>query len=231
MRLRFLLLGLLFFVFLGLLLQSSLGQQNLAMGNSPTLGFQPDSSLQLRSMGLEEDSLSSKLLQKDTSTIYKWDEEILDWIPIIDLDGLHHELNIEPPVNHSALSATLDWEVLMNILYQKKYYPELDMSIFAPVFGQQQEQLNGNPIVMEGFIIPIDEEEGLWALSAYPIASCFFCGQASPASVISIYLNEQPSRGQYKTGDKVLLRGTLRLNYDDPAELYYLVKEAEIRQI
>lgn len=231
MRLRFLLFGLLFFVFLGLLLQSNLGQQNLAMGNTPTLGFQPDSTLQLRSIELEEDSLSPKLLLKDTSTIYEWDEEMLDWIPVIKLEGLHHELNNEPIVTHSALTVTLDWEVMMDILYQLKYYPELDMSIFAPVFGQQQKQLNGRTIVMEGFIIPIDEEEGLWALSAYPVASCFFCGQASPASVVSVYLNEKPSRGQYKTGDKVLLRGTLRLNYDDPAELYYLVKEAEIGQI
>lgn len=230
MRIGFLLVGLFLFVGLGLMSQLSLSNRNLAMNSSATLGLQPDSSLILKSPGFESDSLSLQMEKGAPSAIYKWDKELFDWVEIGEIEKLNHESNKEFPKIASTSPMTLDWEVLMNILYQKKYYPELDMSIFAPVFGQQQEQLNGSPVVIEGFIIPIDEEEGLWALSAYPIASCFFCGQASPASVISIYLNGQPNRGQYKTGDKVLLRGTLRLNYDDPAELYYLVKEAEIRK-
>lgn len=231
MRIGFLLVGIFLFVCLGLTSQLSLSNGNLAMDSSAVLGLQPDSNLILKSPDAKRDSLSSQIAKGDTSAIYKWDKELFDWVEIGEIEKLNHESNKELPKIDSTPPMTLDWEVLMNILYQSRYYPELDMSIFAPVFGQQQKQLNGRTIEIEGFIIPIDEEESLWALSAYPIASCFFCGQASPASVVSVYLNEEPSRGQYKTGDKVLLRGTLRLNHDDPAELYYLVKEAEIRQI
>lgn len=231
MRIGLLLFTLLFFVLLGLVLQSSLSNKNLAMNSSATLGSQPDSSLILPPSDFESDTLPPYPAEKDTSTIYKWDEELFDWVAIGELDRLNDEAD-EPTLEvGSGNPTTLDWEVLMKIHYKLKYYPELEMSIFAPVFSRHLEQLNGKTVMIEGYALPVDEEEGVWALSAFPIASCFFCGQASPASVLSIYLNEKSRRGNYKTGDKLSLIGTLELNYDDPIELYYLLKEVEVRSI
>lgn len=167
--------------------------------------------------------------QPEDSTIYKWDDQIFDWVEIGELERLNHpsnNLTIDIDVNNPT---EVRWEVLMNILYQLKYYSELDLSIFAPVFGPNLERLDGQTVVIDGYILPIDEEQGIWALSAFPVASCFFCGQASPSSVISIYFSENQGRTRYATGDRLSLTGTLTLNHDDPVELYYILKEAEGR--
>lgn len=231
MRIGFLLAGLLFFVFLGLIFQSSLSDANLAMNERATSGLQPDSTLLLKSPSFENDTLLSQTGEQDTSTIYKWDEEVFDWVAIGVLERLNHTSNEEAPELSLDTPVRLDWEVLMDILYQLKYYPELDLSIFAPVFGRKLESLDGRTVVIEGFVLPLDEEEGVWALSAFPVASCFFCGQASPASVLSVYLNKNSRRSRYQTGDQLTLIGSLILNHDDPVELYYSLEEAEVSAI
>ena len=228
MRISLLLAGLLSIVLVGLFFQSNSMEANFAMDDKASPGLQPDSSLLLKSPGFENENLITLAEVQDTSTIYRWDEELYDWIAIGELEKLGHISNKEIPDLDLGEPIKLDWEVLMNILYQLKYYPELDLSIFAPVFGPKLERLNGKTVVVEGFVLPLDEEEGMWALSAFPIASCFFCGQASPASVLSVYLNKKSNKRRYKTGDKLSLIGTLELNQDDPIELYYLLKEAEV---
>ncbi|MBX2873920.1 MAG: hypothetical protein KTR30_17525 [Saprospiraceae bacterium] len=231
MRIGFLSIGLLLFLVLGLVFPSCLGDGNLAMSSSATAGEQPDSSLLRQSTDVAGSTLLSESEKEDTSTIYKWDEEVFDWVEIGELERLNQESNAEVSAIDFSNPVKVEWEELMNILYHLKYYPELDLSVFAPVFGPKLESMNGQTVLIEGYVLPIDEDEGLWALSAFPIASCFFCGQASPASVLSVYFSESTGRKRYKVGDKLFLSGTLVLNYDDPIELYYVLKEAEARAV
>lgn len=200
------------------------------MDENASTGVQPADSLLLKSAEIEADTLLASM-EEDTSTIYKWDEELFDWVEIGDLERLNHISNKEPSDIELTPPIIMEWDVLMDILYQLKYYPELDLSVFAPVFGENLERLNGQTVMIEGYVLPVDEEEGLWALSAFPVASCFFCGQASPASVISVYFSESEKGRRYKVGDKLSLAGTLVLNHDDPVELYYVLKEANVRAI
>lgn len=119
----------------------------------------------------------------------------------------------------------IDWQVLINIDYELRYFKELDMEMYDPVFSKAVEALDGKEVIIEGYIIPFEVEEELLTLSLNPYASCFFCGNASPASVISLYLKEKGQR--YKTDDFKKFRGTLYLNYDDPNEFYYILRDAE----
>lgn len=112
----------------------------------------------------------------------------------------------------------------MEINYQLKYFSELEMEIYAPVFPKEIKELDGKEVAIIGFVIPFDEEEQLLSLSANPYAACFFCGQASPASVMSMYLKNK--RKRYKVDDFKRFRGTLHLNHDDPNEFYYILRNA-----
>lgn len=227
-------IGFLVFVLLlltTLVLPSCFGDKNLALDGKATPGKQPDSSLLLKSPDDENEISLSTSEAEDTSTIYKWDDEVFDWVEIGELERRHHPSNVESPEIDFTAPFKIEWEELMNILYQLKYYPELDLSVFAPVFGPKLKKLDGQTVIMEGYILPVDEEKGLWALSAFPVASCFFCGQASPASVISVYFRDENRRRRYATGDQLSLQGELMLNHDDPVELYYVLKEAEGRII
>jgi len=113
----------------------------------------------------------------------------------------------------------------MNIKYRLKYFSELDMEMYAPVFPESIKELDGKEIVIEGFVIPFDEEQELLSLSANPYASCFFCGKASPASVISMYLKNK--RKRYKMDAFKKFRGKLELNHDNPNEFYYILHNAK----
>ena len=159
-------------------------------------------------------------------TIYRWDEQLLDWVIAKKTPDYQAQL-----VNHTATQNPLsepievDWKVLMNIQYKLRYFKELDMEIYAPIFSKAVEELHEKEVIIEGFVIPFDEEGELLALSVNPFASCFFCGKASPASVISMFLENKGKR--YKVDDFKKFRGTLYLNHDDPDEFYYILRDAK----
>jgi len=126
-------------------------------------------------------------------------------------------INQEDPIE-------LKWEDLIDIKYKIRYFETLDMNVEAPVFGNAQKALDGKEVIITGFVIPFDEDTEYLSLSANPYASCFFCGNASPASVISMYMKTGDKR--YKMDDYKTFKGTLHLNYDDPNEFIYILKGA-----
>lgn len=118
----------------------------------------------------------------------------------------------------------LKWDDLIDINYKVRYFESLDMDVSAPVFGNAQKALDGKEVIIEGFVIPFDEDMKYLSLSANPYASCFFCGNASPASVISMYMKDGTKR--YQIDDFKTFKGRLHLNYDDPNEFIYILKDA-----
>ncbi|MEM7104720.1 MAG: hypothetical protein AAF502_16405 [Bacteroidota bacterium] len=158
-------------------------------------------------------------------TIFRWDETVIDWVKVEDTTaGMEEMIKYPVAIKAKEEPIELDWNLLMNIEYRLRYFAQIDMEMYAPVFGNEIEELDGKEVVIEGFVIPIDHEGELLSLSHYPFASCFFCGKASPASVISMYLKNQ--RKRYKMDDFIKFRGTLHLNYDDPDEFYYILRDA-----
>ncbi|MEO0788838.1 MAG: hypothetical protein AAFY36_09260 [Bacteroidota bacterium] len=118
----------------------------------------------------------------------------------------------------------LDWRFLVDIEYELKYFEELDMEVYVPIFDEVHQALDGQEVVIEGYVIPFDLDGNFLSLSYNPYASCFFCGKASPASVMSLYVRDEDKR--YQVDDFKKFRGTLHLNYDDPNEFYYILRDA-----
>ncbi|MBK8879274.1 MAG: hypothetical protein IPN74_12200 [Haliscomenobacter sp.] len=159
-------------------------------------------------------------------SVYAWDETLFDFVPLRPYDPAR-DARRRPRTNAlpSETPVKVTWTMLTRIQYVLKLYEEIEMEMFAPVFSDTLTQLDGQLVEVEGFAIPIEESEGQIALSAFPMASCFFCGQASPSSVMSI----QPSKPgkRYKMDAKVTFVGQLRLNYDDPNEFYFVLEQAK----
>lgn len=128
------------------------------------------------------------------------------------------QLNQEAPIE-------IKWEILIDIDYEVRFFKAYDMDISAPVFSSKQKALDGKEVIITGFVIPFDEDMKYLSLSANPYASCFFCGNASPASVISMYMKTGDKH--YKMDDYKTFKGTLQLNYDNPDEFIYILKDAK----
>ena len=117
----------------------------------------------------------------------------------------------------------VNWHFLTQVKYSKRYVAQFDYYEYRPVFNDQIKALHGKEVIIEGFVIPFDSEGEALALSANPFAACFFCGNASPASVLNLQLKDK--RKKYKTDDFKKFKGTLYLR-DDPNDFYYYLVEA-----
>ncbi len=159
-------------------------------------------------------------------SIYTWSDTIFDWVATWNKQERTDQNRINTTDSLSLSEPIkIDWEILTDINYRLRYFSEMDMEIYAPVFSKTVKSLHKKNVIVEGFVIPFDEEEDLLSLSLNPFASCFFCGNASPASVISLYMKKK--RKHYKIDDFKKFKGTLYLNHDDPNDFYYILRDAE----
>ncbi|MEO0341354.1 MAG: hypothetical protein AAF242_19360 [Bacteroidota bacterium] len=158
--------------------------------------------------------------------LYHWDNQIFDWMPYTETAEVYNQQLAEKGIAPTMTVEPIDvnWDVLTSILYQLRYFSQVDMEIMAPIFPASIQALDGKKVTVEGFVIPFDEEQEILSLSANPFAACFFCGKASPASVISMYLKNEKKR--YKMDDFKKFSGTLKLNHDDPDQFYFILEEA-----
>lgn len=126
-------------------------------------------------------------------------------------------------ININQKPITIDWKLLMDIEYKLEYNEAFEMEIYNPIFTDALKGIDGKEVIIKGYVIPIDDSGNLLALSANPYASCFFCGNASPASVIGMNLKKKK---RYKMDASIKFQGVLKLNYDDPEEFYYVLENA-----
>ena len=192
------------------------------------LGFEQESQSEISSEPIENakiDEIASKNYFIN-DTIYSWSDTLLRWIAVEKISSVPNEL-VGKPIDDISSSDPIevDWQRLMDIGYRLQYFEEKDMEMYSPVFPPDVKALHKQIVVIEGFVIPFDEEGDFLSLSFNPYASCFFCGNASPASVLSMYLKKKGKR--YKIDDFKKFKGKLYLNQDDPNEFYYVLRDAE----
>ena len=119
---------------------------------------------------------------------------------------------------------TLNWKLLGQIKYIKKPSPDYPEGVMYPVVNTTLKAKNKKPIVMSGFIIPIDNKN--FALSKNVFASCFFCGQAGPETIMGIKFKNPNMK--LKTDQYVTLSGIFRYNDSDVDDWIYHIENAVI---
>lgn len=72
----------------------------------------------------------------------------------------------------------ITWETLRDVTFKKKWYPEESVYMLYPTFGPNVAKLKDKEVLLAGYVLPIDAEANLYALSAFPFSACFFCGGA-----------------------------------------------------
>jgi|SRR5687767_11692378 len=128
-------------------------------------------------------------------------------------------------INAQAQTESL-WKTLARITYKKEYDEFLGFKIDKPVFSDQIKALNGKEVTIKGFIIPVEgyKSHKEFILSAFPYSMCFFCGGAGPESVMEVMAIEPI---EY-SAEPVVIKGKLKLNYDDVNKLMYSMTDAKI---
>ncbi len=120
----------------------------------------------------------------------------------------------------------IDWKFLAQVKFEDKYYPEYEAWYLYPVFPQKIKEVDGKQVIIKGYVIPLDVEGGVYALSAYPFSSCFFCGGAGPESVMSLKFTG--SAPEFETDDVATFTGTLHLNDSNLDDFNYVLRNATV---
>mgnify|MGYP006902054799 CR=1 FL=1 len=123
-------------------------------------------------------------------------------------------------------TGTKNWAAMAKVTYKIVDDQFGEMSI--PEFSKQVESMAGEEIELTGYLVPLDGLKGVFnpdhfILSSLPLSACFFCGVGGPESVVEVYL-EEPI--EYTT-EPITLKGKLRLNYNDPYQMIYIIDNAE----
>jgi hypothetical protein len=123
----------------------------------------------------------------------------------------------------SALGQSDIWKTLSKITYKKEYDEMMGFRVDKPVFGPEVVELGGKEITVKGYIIPIEgyKSHKEFIFSAFPYASCFFCGAAGPETIMEVVAKEPIKY----TDEPITIKGKLTLNSKDINKLMYRLSE------
>ena len=119
----------------------------------------------------------------------------------------------------------LTWDLLRLVTFEKKYYENEAQYFDFPVYEQEVLDLEGKPVYISGYLLPINPDSNMYVLSENTFSSCFFCGQAGAESIVELTLAEELDKS-YTTDQWIAFKGILRLNADDLDHLYYILEDA-----
>ena len=117
----------------------------------------------------------------------------------------------------------LDWQDLQAVEFGTEKIAGQKYPITRVRFGEALQQRAGQEVRITGYVLPVDVEGNQYVLSAFPYASCFFCGGAGRESVVSLHLT--PDQGPYELDERRSFVGRLRL-VDAPYDLVYHLDQA-----
>jgi hypothetical protein len=118
------------------------------------------------------------------------------------------------------------WPLFNRVEFKPKFIEELNAHMYYPEFKEEILALEGKEIVLEGYVIPLDDDLPFTVLSYYPYAQCFFCGGAGPESIASIYFKDKQKK--FKLDEYIKIKGTLVLNAEDIDQTNFIITDARL---
>ena len=121
----------------------------------------------------------------------------------------------------SYSQTSISWDLLGRV--EVKYEQDLARNVWWMVanFEEELRAMDGQRIRIRGYLIPTSVSGNMVVVSAFPMASCFFCGGAGPESMIEVFPSQKL---RFSTDDFVELEGILHLVERSEGGLYRLTQ-------
>lgn len=104
---------------------------------------------------------------------------------------------------------------------------EEDVPIEVLDFSDEVKSLDGQEIIIKGFLLPAIHTKDMYVLSAHPYSKCFFCNKAGVESIMEMHM-EKPIPNRPKVDQIVIVKGRLKLYNMDPNHLPYTLENSQI---
>lgn len=119
----------------------------------------------------------------------------------------------------------LDWSDLSNGISIEPASPEAIFPGFQKAnFSSKMKALESEQVIINGYLLILDGKQSAYLLSKNPMASCFFCGNGGPETVVDLQFSQKPS---FAMDELLSVEGILYLNEDDPNACYYRIEKAD----
>ncbi len=128
----------------------------------------------------------------------------------------------------SNAQTKITWEQLGKVTFTEEFDPDYGAMFKYPTFSKEMQALNGKEVYIRGFLVPIDIEAGMFALSMNPYTSCFFCGKAGPETVVELEIGSKNRYLGLKMDEILTFKGKFRTNRNDVLKLIYILEDAEL---
>lgn len=122
----------------------------------------------------------------------------------------------------------ISWETLADVEFSETYFEEAGETFLYPHFGSTVRAIEGQEVILKGFILAIDPAENYYILSKSPFSSCFFCGAAGPETVVELKMKSE--KDFFRMDELVTMKGKLSLNSDDIYQCNYIFKQAQVHK-
>lgn len=122
-----------------------------------------------------------------------------------------------PPITPNGVNS-LPWTVLAETTLAKP---------FRPQYIEHLRQLDGKRVVTHGYMQPIGDglEQSAVLLIEFPVG-CWFCEVPEPTGIVLV---ESPEDKPIRlTRELVRVEGRLKLNFNDPEDFLYTIKDAKV---
>lgn len=123
-------------------------------------------------------------------------------------------------------SQTGVWSTLAMLKYDRNADGTLNLEgKFLPMI----QKLDGKEITVRGYMIPLSGKraQSNFMFSAYPYATCFFCGQAGPETVMEVFM--EGSKALEFSETPIELKGVFRFVPSKGEIMYTLEKASAVK--
>jgi len=123
---------------------------------------------------------------------------------------------------------SIDWTLLADVTFEEEFDADLGMGHEKATFGDQVVEYDSVEVPIKGYVIPLDAMGFSYALSLFPNAACFFCGNAGPETVLYLRLKPQVLREmKFQMDEQRTFKGMLKLNQSNANQFTYELLQAE----
>lgn len=124
---------------------------------------------------------------------------------------------------HTHAQSALNWSILSDVTFIDYFDRNVNKWTVKASFSEEIKTLHQQEVEITGYVIPIDIRSSQYALSAFALSSCFFCGGAGPETVMGLKFKETPPR--LSTDQVIKIRGILYLHQIPGMGFHYELKD------
>lgn len=122
----------------------------------------------------------------------------------------------------------INWDILADVTWTEEKDTLTDYINMRGAYGENLSKYNNKEVYISGYVIPLDAMGFSYALSRSSYASCFFCGQAGPETVMDLKVKPRSIPSYEQNNTLLMFKGTLVLKEINPTGLNYALEGATL---